>query len=89
MFTTTILDEMTDSKSNKSKEVEGQSISNVVAGFFGGMAGFAMIGQSVIYVKSGGRARLSTFVAGVFLLFLIICLGDVVKVIPMASWYSH
>ncbi|KNY25523.1 SulP family inorganic anion transporter [Pseudobacteroides cellulosolvens] len=85
LLTATILDEMTDSKSNNSKEVEGQGISNVVAGFFGGMAGCAMIGQSVINVKSGGRARLSTFVAGVFLLFLIICLGDVVKVIPMAA----
>lgn len=85
LLTATILDEMTDSKSKKSKEVEGQGIANIVAGFFGGMAGCAMIGQSVINIKSGGKTRLSTFVSGSFLLFLILCLGDVVKVIPMAA----
>ncbi|MFA9380995.1 MAG: SulP family inorganic anion transporter, partial [Acetanaerobacterium sp.] len=85
LLTAKILDDMTDSKSEKSKEVEGQGIANVVAGLFGGMAGCAMIGQSVINVKSGGKTRLSTFIAGVFLLILIMFLGDVVKVIPMAA----
>ncbi|KIV54016.1 SulP family inorganic anion transporter [Aneurinibacillus migulanus] len=85
LMTATILDEMTETKSDKNKEVKGQGIANIVTGFFGGMAGCAMIGQSVINVKSGGRGRLSTFVAGVFLLFLIMVLGDVVKQIPMAA----
>jgi SulP family sulfate permease len=85
LLTATIVDEMTDTKSNKNKEIRGQGFANVIAGFFGGMAGCAMIGQSVINVKSGGRTRLSTFVAGVFLLFLIIVLGNVVKQIPMSA----
>ncbi|MBP1157399.1 SulP family sulfate permease [Paenibacillus sp. PvR052] len=85
LLTATIVDEMTDTKSDKNKEVKGQGIANFVTGFFGGMAGCAMIGQSVINVKSGGRTRLSTFVAGVFLLFLILVLGDIVKQIPMAA----
>src|SRR5690606_22199669 len=74
-----------ETKSDKNKEVRGQGIANVVSGFFGGMAGCAMIGQTVINVKSGGRSRLSTFVAGSFLLFLILVLGDVVTRIPMAA----
>nr|WP_310502289.1 SulP family inorganic anion transporter [Paenibacillus qinlingensis] len=85
LMTATIVDEMTDTKSDKNKEVKGQGIANVVSGLFGGMAGCAMIGQTVINVKSGGRARLSTFVSGVFLLFLILVLGDVVKQIPMGA----
>jgi sulfate permease, SulP family len=85
LLTATIVDEMTDTKSNKNKEIKGQGIANIVTGFFGGMAGCAMIGQSVINVKSGGRGRLSTFTAGIFLLFLIIVLGDLVKQIPMAA----
>lgn len=85
LMTATILDEMTETKSEKNQEVKGQGIANIVTGFFGGMAGCAMIGQSVINVKSGGRGRLSTFVAGVFLLFLILVLGDIVKQIPMAA----
>lgn len=85
LLTATIVDEMTDSKSDMSQEVKGQGIANVVAGLFGGMAGCAMIGQSVINVKTGGRTRLSTFVSGGFLIFLILVLGDVVKVIPMAA----
>lgn len=85
LMTASILDEMTDTRSNKNKEVKGQGIANVITGFFGGMAGCAMIGQSVINVKSGGRGRLSTLVAGAFLLFLILVLGDVVKQIPMAA----
>ncbi|MEW9669960.1 SulP family inorganic anion transporter [Ammoniphilus sp. 3BR4] len=85
LLTATIIDEMTETKSSKDKEVRGQGIANMVTGFFGGMAGCAMIGQSVINVQSGARGRLSTLVAGVFLLFLIIVLGDVVKQIPMAA----
>ncbi|MDF2721435.1 MAG: sodium-independent anion transporter [Paenibacillus sp.] len=85
LMTATIVDEMTDTKSDKNKEVRGQGIANVVSGFFGGMAGCAMIGQTVINVKSGGRSRLSTFVSGVFLLFLILVLGNVVRQIPMAA----
>ncbi|MCK5129767.1 MAG: SulP family inorganic anion transporter [Clostridiales bacterium] len=85
LLTAKIIDDMTDTKSEKSVEVWGQGVANIVAGFFGGMAGCAMIGQSVINIKSGGRARLSTFVAGAFLMFLIIFLGDVVNVIPMAA----
>lgn len=85
LLTATIVDEMTDTASDKNKEIRGQGLANIVAGFFGGMAGCAMIGQSVINVKSGGRTRLSTFVAGAFLLFLIIVLGNVVQQIPMAA----
>ncbi|WP_267904264.1 SulP family inorganic anion transporter [Risungbinella massiliensis] len=85
LMTATIVDEATDTKSNKNQEVKGQGIANVVAGFFGGMAGCAMIGQSVINTKSGGKGRLSTFVSGVFLLFLIMVLGDIVKQIPMGA----
>ncbi len=85
LMTATIVDEMTETKSDKNKEVRGQGIANMVSGFFGGMAGCAMIGQTVINVKSGGRSRLSTFVSGVFLLFLIMVLGNVVKQIPMAA----
>ncbi|HZG16605.1 MAG TPA: SulP family inorganic anion transporter [Candidatus Bathyarchaeia archaeon] len=85
LLTATIVDEMTQTKSNKNTEVRGQGIANIVTGFFGGMAGCAMIGQSVINVKSGGRGRLSAFVAGSFLLFLIMVLGDVVTRIPMAA----
>jgi len=85
LLTATIVDEMTETPSDKNKEIRGQGIANTITGFFGGMAGCAMIGQSVINVKSGGRGRLSAMVAGVFLLFLIIVLGDVVKQIPMAA----
>ena len=74
---------MTDTKSDKNREARGQGIANFITGFFGGMAGCAMIGQSMINVKSGGRGRLSTLVAGVFLIFLIIVLGDLVIDIPM------
>ncbi|MFF2889211.1 SulP family inorganic anion transporter [Paenibacillus sp. NPDC057967] len=85
LMTATILDEATNTKSDKNKEVRGQGIANTVTGFFGGMAGCAMIGQSVINVKSGGRGRLSTLTAGLVLLFLIMVLGDVVRVIPMPA----
>ena len=83
LMTAQLLDEMTDSDSNKDVEARGQGIANILNGFFGGMAGCAMIGQSIINVVSGARGRLSTFVAGAFLMFLIIVLGDYVKQIPM------
>ena len=85
LLTASIVDDMTDTESNKNRESKGQGIANIVTGFFGGMAGCAMIGQSVINVKSGGRGRLSAFVAGIFLMFLIIVLGGVVVQIPMAA----
>ncbi len=84
LLTASIVDDMTDTGSDKNREARGQGIANIVTGFFGGMAGCAMIGQSVINVRSGGRGRLSTLTAGVFLIFLIIVLGDVVVRIPMA-----
>ncbi|TGB05342.1 SulP family inorganic anion transporter [Halobacillus salinus] len=84
LLTSQIVDDMTDTESDKNKEARGQGISNVVAGFFGGMAGCAMIGQSVINVSSGGRGRLSTFVAGVFMMLLIIVFNDLLVQIPMA-----
>ena len=85
LLTASIIDEMTDTRSNKDREVKGQGIANCVAGCFGGMAGCAMIGQSVINVTSGGRGRLSSMTAGLFLIFLIIVLGDLVEQIPMAA----
>jgi sulfate permease, SulP family len=85
LMTATIVDDLTDTDSNKNRECVGQGVSNIVSGFFGGMAGCAMIGQTVINVKSGGRGRLSTFVAGAFLLVLIVVFGAWVKIIPMAA----
>ena len=85
LMTATIVDDMTDTKSNKNRECVGQGVANIATGFIGGMAGCAMIGQSVINVKSGGRGRLSTLVAGVVLLILVVVLGDWVKQIPMAA----
>lgn len=84
LLTASIVDDMTDTESDKNKEASGQGIANVVTGFFGGMAGCAMIGQSMINIKSGGRSRLSTLVAGIFLIFLIMVLGDLVVQIPMS-----
>lgn len=84
-MTAQIVDEMTDTPSDKNRESRGQGLANIVAGLFGGMAGCAMIGQSVINVKSGGRGRLSTFVAGVFLLIMIVVLSPWVKQIPMPA----
>ncbi|WP_332645532.1 SulP family inorganic anion transporter [Lysinibacillus sp. 54212] len=83
LLTAAILDDMTDTGSDKNAEARGQGIANIINGFFGGMAGCAMIGQSIINVKSGARGRLSTFVAGAFLMFLILVLGDYVIQIPM------
>ncbi len=85
LLTASIVDDMTDTKSDKNKEARGQGIANIVSGFFGGMAGCAMIGQSVINVKSGGRGRLSALVAGVFLMFLILALNNFLVQIPMAA----
>ncbi|MDE5412717.1 SulP family inorganic anion transporter [Alkalihalobacterium chitinilyticum] len=85
LLTAQIVDDMTDTESDKNKESRGQGIANIVTGFFGGMAGCAMIGQSVINVKSGGRGRLSALVAGVFLMILIVALGNLVVQIPMAA----
>jgi len=85
LMTASIVDELTDTRSDKNRECIGQGIANTATGFIGGMAGCAMIGQSIINVKSGGRGRLSTFCAGIFLLFMIVFLGDWVKLIPMAA----
>ena len=85
LMTATIVDDLTDTTSNKNRECVGQGVANIAAGCIGGMAGCAMIGQSVINVKSGGRGRLSTFAAGVFLLTLLMLVGDWVARIPMAA----
>jgi len=85
LMTAKLVDDLTDTKSDKNQECIGQGIANTATGFIGGMAGCAMIGQSMINVKSGGRGRLSCFAAGVFLLFLIVVLGTWVAVIPMPA----
>lgn len=85
LMTATIIDDMTDTKSDKNRECVGQGVANIATGALGGMAGCAMIGQSVINVKSGGRGRLSTFVAGVFLLIMVVFLSDLISMIPMAA----
>jgi SulP family sulfate permease len=85
LMTQSIVDDLTDTSSNRNMECVGQGIANTATGFIGGMAGCAMIGQSIINVKSGGRGRLSTFVAGAMLLFFIVVLGDSVAQIPMAA----
>jgi SulP family sulfate permease len=85
LMTQQIVDDLTDTPSNRHQECIGQGIANTATGFIGGMAGCAMIGQSMINVKSGGRGRLSTFAAGAFLLFLILVLGDLVSRIPMPA----
>ncbi|EIC20674.1 SulP family inorganic anion transporter [Thiorhodovibrio frisius] len=88
LMTATIVDDLTDSSSNKNRECVGQGVANVTTGFLGGMAGCAMIGQSVINVKSGGRGRLSTLTAGVCLLLMVVFAGDWVAQIPMAALVS-
>ncbi|MBI5890259.1 MAG: SulP family inorganic anion transporter [Nitrosomonadales bacterium] len=85
LMTASIVDDLTDSNSNKNRECVGQGIANIASGCVGGMAGCAMIGQSVINVKSGGRGRLSTLAAGVFLLLMVVFIGDWVSQIPMAA----
>jgi SulP family sulfate permease len=85
LLTAQIVDQLTDTPSNKNREARGQGIANFITGFFGGMAGCAMIGQSVINVKSGGRTRLSTLIAGVVLIILCVVLGKWVSMIPMPA----
>lgn len=85
MMTATIVDDLTDTTSDRNKECKGQGIANIGAGLFGGMAGCAMIGQSIINVKSGGRGRLSSFAAGAFLLFMVLVLDEWLRQIPMAA----
>lgn len=85
LMTATIVDDLTDTNSNKNRECVGQGIANIGSGLLGGMAGCAMIGQSMINVKSGGRTRLSTLLAGVLLLCFAVFLGDWVGLIPMAA----
>ncbi|MCU1521147.1 MAG: sodium-independent anion transporter [Arthrobacter sp.] len=86
LMTAKLVDDITDTRSSKTREAWGQGVANVVTGFFGGMGGCAMIGQTMINVKaSGARTRISTFLAGVFLLILVVVLGDIVSLIPMAA----
>ena len=85
LMTANIIDELTDTKHDRDQECKGQGIANIGAGLLGGMAGCAMIGQSVINIKSGGRGRLSTFCAGFFLLIMVVFLSDWIKQIPMAA----
>ncbi|MFP4263769.1 MAG: SulP family inorganic anion transporter [Halomonas sp.] len=85
MMTATILDDLTDTRSDKNRECKGQGVANIGAGLLGGMAGCAMIGQSVINIKSGGRRRMSTLIAGVALLLMVVFLADWVSQIPMAA----
>ena len=85
LLTAQIVDDLTDTPSDKNRESTGQGVANIASGLLGGMAGCAMIGQSVINVKSGGRGRLSTLVAGVVLLLLVVFAGPWVKQIPMAA----
>ena len=85
LLTATVVDEMTDTESDKNKECRGQGIANMFTGFFGGMAGCAMIGQSVANIKSGGSGRLSTLSAGVILLLLLVTLSELLRLIPMAA----
>jgi SulP family sulfate permease len=85
LMTATIVDDLTDTTSDKNRECKGQGIANIGSGLMGGMAGCAMIGQSVINVKSGGRGRLSAFVAGTVLLIMVVFSSDWVAQIPMAA----
>ncbi len=84
-MTATIIDDMTDTDSDKNREAKGQGIANIASGCLGGMAGCAMIGQSVINIKSGGRGRLSTLIAGVLLLIMVVFMSDLISIIPMAA----
>ena len=85
LMTAQIVDDLTDTPSDKNRECKGQGVANIASGLLGGMAGCAMIGQSVINVKSGGRTRLSTLVAGVCLIILVVFLDDFIRQIPMAA----
>ncbi|MEV8267226.1 SulP family inorganic anion transporter [Microbacterium sp. NPDC076911] len=86
LLTAKLVDDITDTHSHKTREAWGQGVANIMSGAFGGMGGCAMIGQTMINVKvSGARTRISTFLAGVFLLILVVALGDIVAIIPMAA----
>jgi len=85
LLTAKLVDDITDTRSDKTRESIGQGIANVVTGFFGGMGGCAMIGQTMINVKAGARTRLSTFLAGAFLIILVVVFGPVVSRMPMAA----
>ncbi len=85
LMTASLIDDLTDTGSDKNRECVGQGVANITSGFIGGMAGCAMIGQSVINIKSGGRGRLSSFAAGIFLLAMLMLAGDWVARIPMAA----
>jgi sulfate permease, SulP family len=85
LMTQNIVDDLTDTSSNRNQECVGQGIANTATGFIGGMAGCAMIGQSIINIKSGGRGRLSAAAAGIFLLIMVVGLGDLVSIIPMPA----
>ena len=85
LMTANVIDELTDTTSDKKRECKGQGIANIGSGLMGGMAGCAMIGQSIINVKSGGRGRLSAMTAGVVLLILVVFLSDILKIDPMAA----
>ena len=85
MMTATIVDDLTDTTSDRNRECKGQGIANIGSGLLGGMAGCAMIGQSIINIKSGGRTRLSTLTAGVFLLIMVLVLDKWLVQIPMAA----
>lgn len=88
LMTATIIDDMTNTDSDKNREAKGQGIANIASGCIGGMAGCAMIGQSVINVKSGGRGRLSTLTAGILLLIMVVFMSDLIRIIPMAALVS-
>src|SRR5699024_2341013 len=86
VMTAKLVDDITDTHSDKTRESWGQGVANIVSGLFGGMGGCAMIGQTMINVReSGARTRLSTLLSGVFLLIFIVVLGDIVGMIPMAA----
>ncbi|PTB92625.1 sodium-independent anion transporter, partial [Marinobacter sp. Z-F4-2] len=85
MMTATIVDDLTDTKSDRNRECKGQGLANISSGLLGGMAGCAMIGQSIINIKSGGRTRLSSLAAGVFLLLMVLVLDKWLVQIPMAA----
>ncbi|OIP52893.1 MAG: sodium-independent anion transporter [Helicobacteraceae bacterium CG2_30_36_10] len=85
LMTSTIVDDLTDTPSDTNRECKGQGVANIASGLMGGMAGCAMIGQSIINVKSGGRGRLSTFLAGVYLLLMVVFLADILTIVPMAA----
>ncbi|CAJ1795113.1 Bicarbonate transporter BicA [Aeromonas veronii] len=85
MMTAAIVDDLTDTSSDRNRECKGQGIANIGAGLMGGMAGCAMIGQSIINIKSGGRGRLSTFVAGTLLILMVVFMDEWIRQIPMAA----